>query len=118
MSTEPQTRPAGAGTGAGPLAVGLVGVMVTVVAFIALIVAGVAAADLFPATSGPAEALRDRGVWTATQAWAAPLGLVGLAVLFAGAVPFALSNIRKAIGYRAAAMTTSLPIIFAKGSRP
>ena len=95
----------------GPLAVAGVGLMVTMAAFVALIVAGVAAADLFPATGSAAEAASDRGVWTATQAWANPVGLVGLAVLFAGAIPYAVSNIRSAIGQRRDAMVTSLPAL-------
>ncbi len=111
------TRPAGAAIELGPLAVGMVGVMVTAGAFIALIVAGIAAADLFPATSGAAEALKDQGVWKATQAWANPLGIVGLAVLFAGAVPYALINIRKTISYRRDTMATGLPVLLQKGSQ-
>ena len=114
MTTQPHVRPDGVGSNYGPLGVGLVGVMVTAAALIALIVAGVAAADLFPATSGPADALRDRGVWSATRAWANPLGLVGLAVLLGGAVPYALHNIRKAITYRADAMSTALPTLLTK----
>lgn len=116
MTDTNHVRPAGAGDDYGPLGVGLVGVMVTVGAFIALIVAGVAAADLFPASSGAADALRDRGIWSATRAWANPLGIVGLAVLFAGAVPYALSNIRKTITYRRDAMTSALPLILSKGT--
>ena len=117
MTKEPHDRPAEVGLDYGPLGVGLVGVMITAAALVALIVAGLAAADLFPVTSGPAEALTDRGVWAATRAWASPLGLLGLAVLFAGAVPYALGNIRTAIGHRATAMTTSLPALLAKDIR-
>jgi len=95
----------------GPLAVAGVGLMVTMAAFVALIVAGVAAADLFPATNSAAEAASDRGVWMATQAWANPVGLVGLAVLFAGAIPYALTNIRSAIGQRRDAMVAGLPAL-------
>ena len=116
MTTKPQARPAGVGTDYGPLGVGLLGVMVTAAAFVALIVAGLAAADLFPAASGPADALTDRGVWAATRAWANPLGIVGLAVLFAGAVPYALSNIRNTISYRRDAMASALPVILSKGT--
>jgi hypothetical protein len=85
--------------------------MVTMAALGALVVAGVAAADLFPATSSAAEAASDRGVWMATQAWANPVGLAGLAVLFAGAIPYGLANIRSAIGQRRDAMVTSLPAL-------
>ncbi len=99
-----------------PLAVGLVGAIVAAAAFIALIIAGVAAADLFPASSSAADALRDQGVWASTRAWANPLGIVGLAVMFAGAVPYALSNIRKTISYRRDAMVSSLPAILTKGA--
>ena len=116
MTTKSHVRPEGAGLDYGPLAVGLLGVMVTAAAFVALIVAGLAAADLFPATSSPADALRDRGFWSATQSWANPLGIVGLAVLFAGAVPYALSNIRKTITYRRNAMASALPVILSKGT--
>lgn len=116
MTTKPHVRPAGAGIDYGPLAIGLLGVMVTAATLVALIVAGLAAADLFPATSGPADALRDRGVWSATQAWANPLGIVGLAVVFAGAVPYALDNIRKTISYRRDAMASALPVILSKGT--
>lgn len=104
------------GVNYGPLAVGLIGAMVTAAAFIALIVAGLAAADLFPNTSGAADALRDQGIWSATRAWANPLGIVGLAVLLGGAVPYALSNIRKTISYRRDAMASALPIILTKGA--
>jgi hypothetical protein len=92
-----------------PLGAAAFGVMVTLAAFVALVVAGVAAADLFPATGSAAEAASDRGVWMATQAWANPVGLAGLAVLFAVAVPYALFNIRSAIGQRRDAMVTGLP---------
>ncbi len=117
MSTKPHVRPKGAGSEYGPLGIGLLGVMVTAAAFVALIIAGLAAADLFPATSGPADALTDRGIWSATRAWANPLGLAGLAILFAGAVPYALGNIQKAIGHRSNAMTTSLPTLITKEDR-
>jgi len=90
--------------------------MVTVAALIALIVAGLAAADLFPLASTDAQALTDRGVWASTRAWANPLGIVGLAVLFAGAVPYALHNIRTTITYRRDAMTHALPIVLSKGT--
>lgn len=100
----------------GPVTVGAIGLMVTAASFVALIIAGLAAADLFPATSGPAQALQDRSVWSATQAWANPLGIVGLAVLFAGAVPYALNNIRNTISYRRDVMTTALPAILSKGN--
>ena len=95
----------------GPLVVAGVGLMVTTAAFVALVVAGVAAAGLFPATSSAAEAASDRGLWMATQAWANPVGLAGLAVLFAGAIPYALTTIRSAIGQRRDAMVTSLPAL-------
>jgi hypothetical protein len=85
--------------------------MVTMVALVALVVAGVAAADLFPATGSAAEAASDRGVWMATQAWANPVGLVGLALLFAVAIPYALSNIGSAIWQRRDAMVTALPAL-------
>jgi hypothetical protein len=84
--------------------------MVVTAAFVALIVAGLAAADLFGTAGGEAS---DRGVWMATQAWATPLALTGLAVLFAGAVPLALSNIRSSISTRRDSMVSGLPIILA-----
>ena len=76
-----------------------------------IVVAGIAAADLFPATGSAADTAADRGVWMASQAWANPVGLVGLALLFAVAVPYALSNIRSAIGQRRDAMVSALPAL-------
>lgn len=116
MTTSKRAQPSRTNGTYGPLTVGAIGVMITAVTFIGLIVAGVAAADLFPATSGPTDALRDRGIWSATQAWANPLGIVGLAVLFAGAVPYALINIRNTITYRRDVMTNTLLVILSKGS--
>lgn len=116
MATNHHTRPEGPGINFGPLAVGAIGVMITAAAFVALIIAGVAAGELFPTTSSSAQALQDRGVWMATQTWANPLGIVGLAVLFAGAVPFALANIKNTISYRRDAMTQALPTIISKGT--
>ncbi len=116
MTTKQSNPSAGAGVNYGPLAVGLVGAMVTGAAFIALIIAGLAAADLFPATSSAADAMRDQGVWSATRAWANPLGIVGLAVLFAAAVLYALNNIRTTISYRRDAMVSALPVILTKGA--
>ncbi len=88
-----------------------VGLMVTMAAFIALIVAAIAAADVFPATGGATEAVADRGVWMATQAWAGPLGIAGVAVLFGLAIPLALRNVRSAIDHRRDAMVTALPTL-------
>ena len=101
----------------GALVAAGVGVMGTMAAFVALVVAGIAASDLFPATGSAAEAASDRGVWMATQAWANPVGLVGLAVLFAIAVPYALFNIRSAIGQRRDAMVTALPALITGATR-
>lgn len=95
----------------GPLVAAGVGVMVTMVALVALVVSAAAAADLFPAAGSAAEAASDRGVWMATQAWASSVGLAGVAVLLAVAVPFALSSIRSAIGQRRDAMVTALPAL-------
>lgn len=92
-----------------PLAVTAGGVMTVMVAFAALVVAGVAAAGLFPATDGATEAARDRGVWMATQAWANPVGLASLGVLFGVAIPLAVRNVRQAIDYRRSAMVAALP---------
>lgn len=117
MTSKEAERPVGAAVNYGPLSIGAVGMMITAVAFIALLVAGIAASDLFPVASDAEEALKDRGVWQATQAWANPFGIVGLAVLFAGAVPYALSNIRKTIRYRRDAMATALPAILGTGNR-
>lgn len=101
----------------GPLAATGVGLMVTMAAFVALIVAGIAVADTFPATGSAAQAASDRGVWMATQAWANPLGLVGLALLFAVAIPYALFNIRAAIGRRRDAMVADLPALIEGANR-
>ncbi len=114
MATNQPAQPQRAKISYGPLAVGAVGLMIAAASFVALIIAGLAAADLFPATSGPTQALQDRGVWSATQAWANPLGIIGLAILFAGAVPYALNNIRNTISYRRDVMTTALPAILSK----
>ena len=88
-----------------------VGLMATMAAFAALVVAGLAAADLFPDTGGTTEAAADRGVWMATQAWAGPLGIAGVAVLFGLAIPLALRNVRSAIDHRRDAMVTALPTL-------
>lgn len=95
----------------GPIVAASVGVMVTMAALVALIVAAVAAANLFPATGSAAQAASDRGVWMATQAWANPVGLAGLATLLAVAIPYALFNIRSAIGQRRDATVTGLPAL-------
>lgn len=84
--------------------------MIVTAAIVALIVAGIAAADLFSPSSGAAS---DRGVWMATQAWATPLALTGLALLLAGAVPIALRNIRLSISFRRDSMVHNLPTILA-----
>jgi hypothetical protein len=105
------TRDTGTGSpGAGPIGIAVLGVMIVAAAFVALIVAGTAAADLF---SPAGVDVSDRGVWMATQAWATPLALTGLAVLFAGAVPVALRNIRSAISFRRDSMVNGLPVILA-----
>lgn len=91
-----------------PIGVALVGVMTVAAAFIALIVAGVAAGDVFSPSGGAAS---DQGVWMATQAWATPLALTGLAVLFAGAIPLALRNIRSTISFRRDSMASGIPKI-------
>lgn len=105
------TRDTGTGSpGAGPTGIAVLGVMIVTAAFVALIVAGTAAADLFSPSGGD---VSDRGVWMATQAWATPLALTGLAVLFAAAVPIALRNIRTAISFRRDAMVNGLPVILA-----
>lgn len=92
-----------------PLAALAVGAMATMAAFVALIIAGVAAAGLFPSTSTAAQAATDRGVWMSVQAWANPLALSGLGVIFGLAIPLALNNVRTAIADRRDAMVTHLP---------
>lgn len=94
-----------------------VALMATMAAFAALVVAGIAAADLFPATGGTAEAAADRGVWMATQAWANPLAITGVAVLFGLAIPLALRNVRSAIDHRRDAMVTALPTLMNGANR-
>lgn len=96
--------------GAGSIGIAVLGVMIVSAAFVALIVAGTAAADLFSPAGGD---VSDRGVWMATQAWSTPLALTGLAVLFAGAVPVALHSIRSAISFRRDSMVSGLPVILA-----
>ena len=53
----------------------------------------------------------------ATQAWANPVGLVGLAVLFAAAIPAALHRIRDAIDDRRDAMVHALPALITGENR-
>jgi hypothetical protein len=100
-----------------PIALAAVGVMITMVALGALVAAGVTAAGLFPASGTAADVAADRGVWMATQAWANPLGLVGLALLFAAAIPTALHRIRDAIDDRRDAMVHALPTLITGENR-
>lgn len=88
----------------------------TITAFIALVVAGIAAADLFPVTGSAADAAADRGVWMATQAWANPVAIAGVAALFGLAIPLALRNVRSAIDHRRNAMVTALPTLITTGA--
>ena len=106
MTSSPQEA-----TTRGPLIVAGLGLAITIAAFVALVVAGAAAADLYPATGSAAQAAADGGLLAATQAWANPLALTGIAVLLALAVPYALINIRSAIGQRRDAMVTTLPAL-------
>jgi len=92
-----------------PLAVTAVGVMTVMAAFIALIVAGVNAGDFFGGGT-----IADQGVWKATMAWANPLAMIGMAILFGGAVILALVNILGHIRYRRDSMVSGLPVILAK----
>lgn len=114
-STITSTRRDSVTTGStfGPITVGMLGLMIVAAAFVAQIVAGLAAGDLFDPTGG---AVSDRGVWMATQAWATPLALTGLAVLFAGAVPYALRNVGSSIACRRDAMTDGLATIISSNS--
>ena len=93
-----------------PLAALAVGAIATMAALAAAIVAGLAGADLYPA-SNALDAARDRGVWMATQAWATPLALAGLGVIFGVAIPLALRNVIAAIDQRRNAMVASLPTL-------
>ena len=90
-----------------PLIVTAGAVMVTLAAFVALVVAGVAAADVFSG-SGSAS---DQGVWTATKAWATPLAVASVGVIFGVAIPLALHNVRSAIDRRRNAMVAALPTL-------
>lgn len=94
-----------------------VGAMATMAALVALIMAGVAAADLFPSTGTAAQAAADRGVWMSTQAWANPLALTGIGVIFGVAIPLALHNVRSAIDHRRSAMVTALPALIQGANR-
>lgn len=107
----PDTNPGRSDGTTTPLVVTAVALMATMAAFIALIVAGLAAADLFPVAGDAADAAADQGVWTSTQAWANPLGILGLGVLFGAAIPLALRNVRSAIDYRRTAMVAALPAL-------
>jgi len=92
-----------------PLAVTAVGVMTVMAAFVALIVAGINAGDFFGGGTAA-----DQGVWQATLAWANPLGIVGLAILFGGSVILALNNIFGHIRYRRDSMANGIPKILAR----
>ncbi len=93
-----------------PLAVTAVGVMTVMAGFVALIIAGVNAGDLF----SPSGVASDQGVWMATRAWANPLAQIGMAILFGGAVILALNNIFGHIRYRRDSMVEGLPAIIAR----
>jgi hypothetical protein len=95
-------------SGTAPIGLALLGVMTVAAAFVALVVAGIAAGDVF---SPSGDAASDQGVWMATQAWATPLALTGLAVIFAGAIPLALRNVRSSISFRRDSMANGLPRI-------
>ena len=95
-------------SGSAPIGLALLGAMTATIAFVALIVAGIAAGDIFSPSGGTAS---DQGVWMATQAWATPLALTGLAVIFAGAISLALRNVRSSISYRRDSMANGLPQI-------
>ena len=95
-------------SGSAPIGLALLGVMTVTVAFVALIVAGIAAGDIFSPSGGTAS---DQGVWMATQAWATPLALTGLAVIFAGAIALALRNVRSSISFRRDSMASGIPQI-------
>lgn len=100
-----------------PLIALAIGTMATMAALVALIIAGIAGADLFPATGTASQAAADRGVWAATQAWANPLALTGLGVIFGVAIPLALHNVRSAIDHRRSAMVTALPALIQGANR-
>jgi hypothetical protein len=90
-----------------PLIVTAGSTMVTMAAVVALIVGGVAAAD---AVSGSGTA-SDLGVWMATKAWATPLAVASVGVIFGVAIPLALQNVRSAIDHRRRAMVATLPTL-------
>lgn len=58
----------------------------------------------------------DRGIWMSTHAWANPLALSGLGLIFGVAIPLALRNVRDAIGGRRDAMVAHLPALI-QGAR-
>jgi hypothetical protein len=90
-----------------PLIVTAGATVVTMATFVALIIAGIAAGDLF---SGGGSA-SDQGVWAATRAWATPLAVGSVGVIFGVAIPLALHNVRSAIDHRRNAMVTGLPTL-------
>lgn len=94
-------------SGATPIVLAELGVITVAAAFVALIAAGIAAGEVFSTSVGAS----DRGIWMATQAWATPLALTGLAAIFAGAIPLALRNVRSTISFRRDAMAEGLPKI-------
>ncbi|HUV11874.1 MAG TPA: hypothetical protein VMX12_12930 [Acidimicrobiia bacterium] len=75
-------------------------------AFAALVYAGVTIANVFSASG---DAARDTGVFRSITAWATPLGLFGVATLFAAAIPLSLAQIRTGIQERRNALSTALP---------
>lgn len=89
-----------------PLIVTAGSAMVTMAAFVALIVAG-AAADVFSGTGSAS----DQGVWMATKAWATPLAVASVGLIFGVAIPLALQNVRSAIDHRRRAMVAALPTL-------
>lgn len=105
------------GSVSAPLIALAVGAMATMAALVALVVAGVAGGALFPATGSASAAAADRGIWTATQAWANPLALAGAGVIFGVAIPLAVRNIRSAIDHRRAVMVAALPSLIQGASQ-
>lgn len=107
MVRTPQARAPEGGGGVLVTATAL-GVVLTLAAFAALVVAGVNIGDAF-ASNG--DVARHTGVYRSVTAWAVPLGLLGITTLFGAAIPVGLARVRDGIHLRRDALVESLPLL-------
>jgi len=100
--------------GAATAGLALVGAATVVVSFVAMFVAGLAVGDSFVPGADAVDRARDTGVFRAVSAWARPLALTGIALVFSG-VFVALVAIRKTyLPGRRDALTHILPTVLAR----